>query len=420
MLILHKTVNLVRDYSLHLIGGALLALYLGNVFPGDYARIHDLVLVEDFYFGHPHTVNEETHYTLTLHYFVNDLLMALFFAMAGKEVWEAFVLKEGSLRGSKALTPLVATAGGVIGPIAIYLVTAYLFGSTTFDAIKNGWAIPTATDIAFSYMVGRMIFGAGHPAVKFLLTIAVVDDAVGVMILAAFFPTNELALSWLWVSIGSAVIAYTFFNYLPRRLVEMVSGRHYVSIVRKLDWVPFVIAGAVSWYAFAKSGIHPALGLLPIIPAIPHGETDLGLFDGNEDVETDMLNRLEHSLRIPVDISLLLFGFMNAGVQFSAVGAATWAVLAGLFIGKPLGIFIFGCLAVYVFRLRLPVGVRISELLPIGMVAGIGFTVSLFVTGVALPVGPYQDAAKMGALLSLFAFIPAYVLAYIVRVVKVK
>ena len=84
--------------------------------------------------------------------------MAFFFAVAGKEVWEAVALKSGPLRGKKALTPLVATSGGMFGPIAVYLGLAYFMGSDTYTAVANGWAIPTATDIAFSYLVGRIIF----------------------------------------------------------------------------------------------------------------------------------------------------------------------------------------------------------------------------------------------------------------------
>lgn len=94
--------------------------------------------------------------------------MAFFFAIAAKEVWEAIILEKGALRGKKAATPLFATAGGMVGQIVVYLGIAALLGSETHDAVANGWAVPTATDIAFSYLVGRLIFGAGHPAVRFL------------------------------------------------------------------------------------------------------------------------------------------------------------------------------------------------------------------------------------------------------------
>ena len=132
--------------------------------------------------GHYH----HGHRTLTLHYLVNDILMALFFAIAAKEVWEAIILENGSLRGGTA-TPLFATAGGMFGPIAVYLGMAMMLGSDTYNAVSNGWAIPTATDIAFCYLVGRLVFGAGHPAVSFLLLLAIADDAAGLIILAIFY-----------------------------------------------------------------------------------------------------------------------------------------------------------------------------------------------------------------------------------------
>ena len=107
--------------------------------------------------------------------------------------------RPGSLRGRKALTPLIATAGGMIGPAGVYLLGALMLGS--FAELARGWAIPTATDIAFSYLVGRLVFGAGHPAVMFLLLLAIADDAGGLVILAVFYPQGELAPAWLLLSL---------------------------------------------------------------------------------------------------------------------------------------------------------------------------------------------------------------------------
>ena len=163
------------------------------------------------------------------------------------------------------------------------------------------------------------------------------------------------------------------------------------------------MAGIVSWFAFHKAGIHPALGLLPIIPAIPHAEIDYGIFAEEEVHQHDLLNEAEHKLKIPVEAILFLFGLMNAGVEFSAVGAATVLVLAGLIIGKPLGILLFGSFASKTLKLGLPEGMKQSDLFVVGCVAAIGFTVSLFVASVAFAPGAVQDAAKMGALLSFGA-----------------
>ena len=110
--------------------------------------------------------------------------------------------------------PLIATAGGMVGPAAVYLLGAALIGQ--FAALAHGWAIPTATDIAFSYLVGRLVFGAGHPAVTFLLLLAIADDAGGLVILAVFYPQGDLAPAWLLLSFGAALAVYLLANRLPR------------------------------------------------------------------------------------------------------------------------------------------------------------------------------------------------------------
>ena len=98
----------------------------------------------------------------------------------------------------------------MFGPIAVYLGMAMMLGSDTYNAVANGWAIPTATDIAFCYLVGRLVFGAGHPAVSFLLLLAIADDAAGLIILAIFYPSGELAPEWLLLSAGAALLAYLY------------------------------------------------------------------------------------------------------------------------------------------------------------------------------------------------------------------
>ena len=152
----------------------MIALIWANIDATIYHHFVDFELIHDSLVGHAHydAAGHVEYRSLTLHYLVNDVLMAFFFAIAAKEAWEAVILKNGSLRGKKAATPLVATVGGMVGPISVYLGIAYVLGSDTFDAVANGWAIPTATDIAFSYLVGRLVFGAGHPAVRFLLLLA--------------------------------------------------------------------------------------------------------------------------------------------------------------------------------------------------------------------------------------------------------
>ena len=405
----------IQEYSVLLVLGAFGALIWANINYDSYHHIVEVVLLDHSPVGHLH----DGHRTLTLHYLINDVLMALFFGIAGKEVWEAVALKSGSLRGKKALTPLIATAGGMIGPISVYLLGAFMVGK--FAILANGWAIPTATDIAFSYLVGRIIFGAKHPAVGFLLLLAIADDAAGLIILAIFYPQGELNLSWLLLSVGAAFTAYLLFNYLPRRMDNGDASRPVSSKVRsRFGFWPYLIAGCASWYGFQQAGIHPALGLLPVIPAIPHADTGFGLFGDGQEQKYDLLNDIEHSLKPPVEVILMLFGFANAGVVFSSMGDATWLVLAGLIVGKPIGILLLGFLAASVFRLGLPEGMRIIDLLIIGFVAAIGFTVSLFISAVAFPPGDVQDAAKMGALFSFGAVFLSILVAKIIGVKKME
>ena len=405
--------NFILEYSVLLILGALTALIWANIDYHSYHYIVDFVILDHSPVGHLH----HGHRTLTLHYLINDVLMALFFAMAGKEVWEAIALKDGSLRGRKALTPLIATAGGMFGPISVYLLGAFMVGK--FAALANGWAIPTATDIAFSYLVGRIIFGAKHPAVGFLLLLAIADDAAGLIILAIFYPQGDLNLEWLGLSVAAAVGVYTLANWLPRRLDGDDATRPVSTKVRRMfGYWPYLIAACASWYGFQEAGIHPALGLLPIVVTIPHADTSFGVFGADAVHQHDLLNDIEHALKRPVEIVLMLFGFANAGVVFSSIGDATWLVLAGLIIGKPLGILLFGAVAAHVFRLGLPEGMRTIDLLIIGFIAAIGFTVSLFISAVAFPGGPIQDAAKMGALLSFGAVFLSLIVGRIIGVKK--
>jgi NhaA family Na+:H+ antiporter len=270
-------------------------------------------------------------------------------------------------------------------------------GLTTWATLGRGWAVPCATDIAFSYLVARIIFGAGHPAIAFLLLLAIADDAVGLVILAVFYPTGALALHWLLLSVGAMALGFIF-----QKVLKLSSF-----------WWYLLIPGALSWFAFYKSGIHPALGLVPIVLCMPHARTDLGIFAREELGRHDALNAFEHWWKNPVELILGLFGLVNAGVAMSNVGVGTWLVLGGLIVGKPVGIVSFTWIGQRLFKLEIPGGMGYRHVLSIGMVAGIGFTVALFVSTAAFPVPPTSpavlDAVKMGALGSFFAAVIAYV-----------
>ncbi len=431
---MYRVWDFVRNYSILLVAGALIALAWANADAESYQHMVQYPLWFNNLLGADATTWVATHgpsygipevgdvtRVLSVHYLVNDVLMAFFFAIAAKEVWEAVILKQGSLRGRKAATPLFATAGGVLGPVAVYLGLAAFLGSDVYDAVARGWAVPTATDIAFAYLVGRLVFGAGHPAVRFLLLLAIADDAAGLFILAVFYPSAEMAPEWLLLSLGAAAGVFVVFNWLPRVLDRGDQLRTNSTFVReKLSFWPYLIAGALSWYGFQESGLHAALGLLPIVPAIPHADRAFGIFSEAEQYLHDLLNQIEHALKHPVAIILFFFGLVNAGVEVSSIAAPTWLVLAGLLIGKPLGILLIGWIAAYPLKLGLPAGMKTSDLFVIGCVASIGFTVSLLVASAAFDSGPVRDAAKMGALLSFGAVIVALIAAKLTRVEKRK
>jgi Na+:H+ antiporter, NhaA family len=178
---------------------------------------------------------------------------------------------------------------------------------------------------------------------------------------------------------------------------------------------PYVIGpGALSWTALYVGGVHPALALVPIVPFMPHSAVDLGLFDPREEFRSDTLNRFEHWWATPVQVVLLLFGFANAGVPFERIGPGTYYVVAGLLLGKPLGIVLFSKLA-RLAGARLPPGLRSGDLLVVGVAASIGFTVALFFATAAFPDGMALAETKMGALLSFVAAPLALIVARVAR-----
>ena len=309
--------------------------------------------------------------------------MVFFFALAAKEVFEA-TLPGGPLASPRrALSPLAAAVGGMVAPALIYVALTSTFGPAS---LTRGWAIPCATDIAFSAMVARLIFPAAHPAIPFLLLLAIADDAMGLLILALFYPSAGISVSWL-LSLMTAAIGLAV--WLRRR--------------RTQSFWPYIMGpGALSWAALYLGGVHPALALVPIVPLMPHSTHDLGLFNPEEARQPDTLSRFEHWWTVPVQLVLLLFGFANAGVPFERIGPGTYYVLAALLLGKPLGILLFSAASRFAGA-QLPANLRVGDIMLVGIVASIGFTVSLFFATAAFPDGTALAETKMGALLSFFA-----------------
>jgi NhaA family Na+:H+ antiporter len=321
--------------------------------------------------------------SLRLHFLVNDVAMAFFFALAAKEVTEATAPGGPLYSPRRAAMPLIAAVGGMMGPALIFITLTIVLDRPN---LERGWAIPTATDIAFSYLAARIVFGAKHPAIPFLLLLAIADDALGLLIIAAFYPTGPLRIVDFLILLGAGMLVA---GWLRRRRIR--------------SFWPYILAGgALSWIGFYRGGLHPALALVPIIPFLPHAARDPGLFVEAPHLH-DTLNEFEHTFKKPVEAMLFFFGLVNAGVVFSNIGAGTWFVLVAILAGKPIGIVTATALSA-LGGLHLPNRVSWRDLIVVGIIAGIGFTVALFFATAAFPYGRLLDETKLGALLSFSAF----------------
>lgn len=372
--------NLLREFSVPLVVGVCFALSWANVAPEQYhAFLHGPVFAG-----------------VSLHFLTNDLFMTLFFGIAAVEITQS-CLPGGDLHPLKrAVNPLLATAGGVLGPVAVYLLSNAVFGS---PQLARGWGIPTATDIALAWLAARFIFGKGHPAIAFLLLLAIADDAVGLAIIAIFYGDPHTPAQPAWLGLTAAAMVLCF---LLRRL-------------RVMNYWPYLLlAGPLSWIGLFHAHLHPALALVFVIPFLPHPSTESGHMFDLDPADLTPLARFEHDWKLVVDLGLFLFGLVNGGVPFHDFGTVTWLVVASLLAGKTIGVFCFSMLALKLgFPLAKGMGTR--EVLAAGMVAGIGFTVALFVAGEAFTDPVVSGGAKMGAMLSVFAFIPAAMVARLGR-----
>jgi len=260
--------------------------------------------------------------------------------------------------------------------------------------VARGWGIPTATDIALAWLVARTVFGSTHPAVKFLLLLAVADDAIGLVIIAIFYgdPATPAQPVFLLLVVAAMALAYG----LRRMKVR--------------SWPAYIFtAGPLSWVGLMLAHLHPALALVPIVPFLPGPKQDTGLFvDARKETEPGTphyedyhspLHLFEHQLKLFVDLGLFFFAFTNAGVAFSGIGTMTWLILSSLVIGKTVGITTSGLLADKL-GFSLPTGMSRGDLVMAGFVAALGLTVALFVAAAAFTDPGLQGEAKMGALFS--------------------
>jgi Na+:H+ antiporter, NhaA family len=324
---------------------------------------------------------------MTVHLWINDGLMAIFFLLVGLEIKREFVDGHLSTWADRTL-PMVAAAAGMIVPAAIYLAVAG--GDLT---LQRGWAIPAATDIAFAIGVLALLGSRAPASLKlFLTTVAIVDDMGAVAIIALFY-TAELNMTAL-IAAGGIWVAMMLLN------------RFRVNAL----W-PYLILAALLWYATLLSGVHATIAGVMAAFAIPFRRTLAA-----PDAEDSALHRLEHALVKPVAFLIVpIFGFANAGVSLAGISFAALAaplplgIAMGLFLGKQLGIFSSVWIAVKLGIAARPAHASWLQVYGVALLCGIGFTMSLFIGGLAF-TGPDQaDDVKIGVLMgSLLSAILGY------------
>ena len=344
---------------------------------------------------------------------VSEGLMALFLFFIGKELWEALVLERGALAGrAKASMPLGAVLGGLIGAAAAWVIWSALFVRVEEAGFATGWTVPLGSDVILCYVMGRAIFGRNHPALHLLLLITIAFDILGLLITGLAAPEAVIKPVWLALPALTVAAAWLGFGRLDRSDASERQHRW-----ARATW-PYVLAAAVCWLGVAMSGLPATLGLLPLIPVIPHAERSFGLFAEAEEYLNDPLNRLAHLIARPLPWILFLFGLTRGGVEFAAFAPTTGSVLAALWLGKPLGIIAGALIAGALTGSLLPKTLRLSELIVIAMIAGAGFTVPVLAVGIAVPGGELAEAARLGLALSLGAWPLAFGLARLFGVTR--
>ena len=307
---------------------------------------------------------------------INDGLMAIFFFLVGLEIKRELLTGELSTLKQAAL-PLVAAIGGMIVPAMIYYAV-----NSNDPAVLAGWAIPTATDIAFAVGVLALLSTRIPPALKvFLLALAIIDDLGAIIIIAIFYTADLSAMALAAASVGLMVLAL-----LNRKGVYSVA--------------PYAIAGIFVWVCVLKSGVHATLAGVATAFAIP-----LAPARGPAGAAPSLAGQLEEGLHPWVAFGVLpLFAFANAGVSLSGVTLGQIAsgvplgITLGLAIGKPLGVLSASFLAIKMGLADKPAGTGWGHLFGAGLLAGVGFTMSLFIGMLAFPDAGRAADIRLGVL----------------------
>lgn len=311
---------------------------------------------------------------LSVALWVNDALMAVFFLLIGLELERE--LYSGELSDLRnALLPIFAAVGGIAVPALIHF---YLNAGTP---TQDGIGIPMATDIAFALGVLAMLGSRVPASLKvFVVAFAVIDDLCAIMVIAVFY-TTKFSMAYLLAAIAVWIILQT----LNRKF-------------RVMALPPYLLGGALMWFFMLNSGVHATIAGVMLAFAIP--------FSHKDDDETSPSHRLEHALHKPVSFFILpIFALANTGIIIGAdwmqnlASSNSLGISAGLLLGKPLGVVLLCLVAVAAGICRLPQDLRWSHLVGAGMLGGIGFTMSIFITNLAFAGNaPIIAASKMAIL----------------------
>lgn len=398
---MYRVSSFVPRFAQALIGGAALATLWVNLAPASYYDAVEFRLVD---LALPGWI-APLPFSLTPLNLVADGAMSLFLFFIGKELWEALTLEHGALKGRQALLPAGLTLGGLVGAALMWVLVGSLIETAEEAGFATGWQVPLGTDVVLCFLVGRAVFGPGHPALHLLLLLAIATDILALLVAGLSHPAFSLRLAWLLLPLAAALGTWALFGRTPDPDAPETQRRASQRLL------PYVAAGLLSWVGVAASGLPPVLGLLPVIPAIAHADRSFGLFAEAEELLHDPLNRLTHALAWPLTAILFLFGLTRGGVDLSAFAPTTLTTLAALWLGRPLGMILIGLGLAATLGLRLPAGVSLRDVLRITLILAMGFTVPVLSLATALPGGAMQEAARLGLALSLLAGPAALLLA---------
>jgi len=372
--------------GLIIVAAAVLAVVLANSPLGEtYFGIRDTYFSLGF---------GDAYWKISIGHLTADGLLAIFFFLVGLELKREFVV--GELRDpKKALVPVIAAVGGVIVPALLFLYITNALGEP--DAAR-GWAIPIATDIAFALAVLALV-GTWLPLAlrTFLLTLAVVDDLIGITIIAVVY-TDEVILLNLFFSLVF-VVAYGFLAQRYRELFHLRPGA---------AWAILLPLGLVAWFFMYHSGVHATIAgvlLALTVPVLRPKKERVAHPDHSGEALAEVF---EHRLRpLSAGIAVPLFAFFAAGVSLSGekdfwyllTSPVSLGILAALIVGKALGVFAATWLVTRIPGISLPRGMAWIDLLGVSLLAGIGFTVSLLIGELSFGLGSiFADEAKIGIL----------------------